>query len=131
MKQKQFLDSLMDKRLSFALKRCRFESRSVSFCLHSFNLLVFILDFVYTWIYLFESGIRWMILILLFSSADFFSKLTISKHPSGTLSECQPVCIQIRTDVLSVLTWKQTVCKGYQQTTKVAADKKRVRKASK
>ena len=43
----QFLDSLMDKRLSFALKRCGFESRSVSFFLLSFNLLVFILDFVY------------------------------------------------------------------------------------
>ena len=27
-----------------------------------------------------------------------------------------------------VLIWEQTVCKGYQQTTKVAADKKRVRK---
>ena len=70
------------------------------FFLLSFNLLVFILDFVYTWIYLFESGIRlfnkytrrnmnnfnkpkcnnstrWMILILLLSSADFFSKLTL------------------------------------------------------
>ena len=29
--------------------------------------------------------------------------------------------------VQSVLIWKQTVCKGYQQTTKVAADKKRLR----
>ena len=46
----QFLDSLMDKKLSFALKRCEFESRSVPFFL-SFNLLMFILDFVYTWIY--------------------------------------------------------------------------------
>ena len=42
----------MDKRLSFALKRCGFESRSVSFFLLSFNLLDFILDFVYTWIYM-------------------------------------------------------------------------------
>ena len=54
----QFLHSLMDKRLSFALKSCGFESRSVSFFLLSFNMLVFILDFVYTWLYLFESGIR-------------------------------------------------------------------------
>ena len=58
-KKIQFLDSLMDKRLSFALKRCGFNSRSVSiFFLLSFNLLVFILDFAYTWVYLFESGIR-------------------------------------------------------------------------
>ena len=48
----------MDKRLSFALKRCGFEYSSISFFLLSFYLLVFILDFVYTWIYLFESGIR-------------------------------------------------------------------------
>ena len=35
---------------------------------------------------------------------------------SGTLSECQTVWIQIRTDVLSVLIWVQTVYHGYQQT---------------
>ena len=47
----QFPDSLMDKRLSFAFKRCAFESRSVSFFfLLSFNSLDFILDFMYTWI---------------------------------------------------------------------------------
>ena len=33
----QFLDSLMYKRLSYALKRCGFESSSVSFFLLSFN----------------------------------------------------------------------------------------------
>ena len=49
--------SLLDKRLSFAFKRFGFESCSVSFFLLSFNLLDFILDFVHTWIYLFESGI--------------------------------------------------------------------------
>ena len=37
------------------------------------------------------------------------------------------VWIQIRTDILSVLIWVQTVCKGYQQTTKVAARKERVK----
>ena len=42
----------------FALKRCGFESRSVSFFLLVFYLPVVILVFVYTWIYLFESGIR-------------------------------------------------------------------------
>ena len=46
----------------------------------------------------------------------------------GTLSECQTVWIQIRTDILLVLIWVQTVCKGYQQTTwKVAASKERVK----
>ena len=59
-KKIQFLNSQMDtcKRLSFALERCGFEFSSISFFLLSFNLLVFILDFVNTWIYLFESGIR-------------------------------------------------------------------------
>ena len=40
------------------------------------------------------------------------------------------VWIQIRTEVLLVLIWVQTVCKGYQQTTKVAANKERVLVAS-
>ena len=34
--------------------------------------------------------------------------------------ECQTVLIQIRADVLSGMTWVQTVCKDYQQTIKVA-----------
>ena len=38
---------------------------------------------------------------------------------SGTLSECQTVCILIRTDFQWVLIWVQTVSKSY-QTTKVA-----------
>ena len=38
---------------------------------------------------------------------------------SETLTECQSVSIQIRTDVRSVLIWVQTVCKRYPQTTKV------------
>ena len=41
--------------------------------------------------------------MLLLSSADFFSKLTFSKQK----------IFQIRTDVLSVLIWVQTVCKSY------------------
>ena len=32
---------------------------------------------------------------------------------------CQTVWIQIRPDILSGLIWVQTVCKGYQQMTKV------------
>ena len=38
----------------------------------------------------------------------------------------QTVWIQIRTDVRSVLFLVQTVCKGYQQTTKITAGKERV-----
>ena len=54
-------------------------------------------------------------------SAAFFSKLTFSK-------KSQMVWIQIRTDrmILSVLISVQTVCKCYQQNTKVAASKERV-----
>ena len=67
----------------------------------------------------------WVILSL--SSADFFQNYHFQKIISGTLSVCQTVWIQIRTDNLSVLIWVQTVCKGYQQTTKVAACKERVK----
>ena len=42
---------------------------------------------------------------------------------SETLSGCQTVRIKIRTNILSVLIWVQTVCKGYQQTTNMAASK--------
>ena len=48
------------------------------------------------------------------------------RHSVGTLSECQTVWIQIRTDILSVLIRVQTVCSGYQLRTKVAASKERV-----
>ena len=44
------------------------------------------------------------------------------KNLSGTPSECQTVWTQIRSD----LPWIQTVCKGYQQKTKVAIKGKRV-----
>ena len=38
-----------------------------------------------------------------------FSKLAFPKILSGALSECQTVWIQIRTDILSVLIWVETV----------------------
>ena len=57
----------------------------------------------------------------------FFSKLTFSKKNSGTLSSYQTVLIQIRTDILLVLLRAKTVCKGYQQTTKAAPSKDRVK----
>ena len=64
-------------------------------------------------------------------SADIFQNLVFQKVLSGTLSECKTVWIQIRTDVMSVLFWVQMVCKGYKQTTKVAASKGRVLDSSK
>ena len=58
----------------------------------------------------------------------FFKIIFFQKTLLEPLSECQTVWIQIRTDVLSVLIWVQTVCKGYHQTTQVAACKERVNK---
>ena len=49
--------------------------------------------------------------------------LTLWMLPSG----CQTVWIQIRPDILSGLIWVQTVCRGYQQTTKVTASGQRIR----
>ena len=50
----------------------------------------------------------------LLSSADFFQnnifKKFFHKHNQG-----QMVWIQISTEIMSVLIWVQTVCKGYQQ----------------
>ena len=62
-------------------------------------------------------------------SAQFFQNKLFQKILLGTLSECQTVRIQIGTDVMSVLVWVQTVYKIYQQMTKVAASKERVRVA--
>ena len=60
--------------------------------------------------------------LLTFFKINFFQKFL-----SGTLSECETLLIQIRTDYLSVLIWFQTVYKGYQQMIKVAAGKERVK----
>ena len=40
--------------------------------------------------------------MLLVLSADLFQNKLFQKILSGALSECQTVCIQIRTDILSV-----------------------------
>ena len=57
-------------------------------------------------------------LLLSSGSADFFFKIDFfKKNISGTPSECQMVWIQIRTNILSVLIWIQTVCKGERQMT--------------
>ena len=49
-----------------------------------------------------------------------FFKIIFFKNCFGNIpSECQTIWIQIRPNILSVLIWVQTVCKGYQQTTQV------------
>ena len=67
----------------------------------------------------------WVILHDLFSvsSADFLQNLLFRKNLSGTLSVLQTVWIQIRIHVLLVLIWVQTVCKDFQQTSKVTASR--------
>ena len=60
--------------------------------------------------------------MLLFSPADKH----FQKNLSVSLSQCQTVLIQARTDVVSVLICVQTVFKGNQQTKKVIAGKERV-----
>ena len=52
--------------------------------------------------------------------------LTFSKKSFKEHYQCQMVWIQIRTWWREVLIWVQTVCKGYQQTTRVTARKERV-----
>ena len=65
--------------------------------------------------------------IFLLSAVFFFKFNFFKKFFQELLSECQTVCIQIRTDILSVLIWVQTVCKGYQQMTNIATCKERVK----
>ena len=66
--------------------------------------------------------------MLVLSSAYFFQNELFQKKSFRNAIRCQTVLIQIRTDVLSVLIWITTVCKGHhQQTTKVAASKLGVR----
>ena len=60
-----------------------------------------------------------LFVMLLFSSVNFFDNFF-----SGTLYECQTFCIQIRTNILSGLTWVQSVCKGYQPMTKLPLARK-------
>ena len=59
--------------------------------------------------------------MLLLSSADFFLNIFFPKKIRNTI-RVSKVGIQIMTDVLSILTWIQTVYKGYPQATKVAVN---------
>ena len=56
----------------------------------------------------------------------FFLQIYLFKKFFQEHYQCQTVWIQVRTYVSSVLIWVQTVCKGYQRTTKVADSKERV-----
>ena len=49
--------------------------------------------------------------------ADFLKKYFFQKNLSGTLSECETIniLIQIKTYVVLVQIWVQTVCKGNKQ----------------
>ena len=65
--------------------------------------------------------------MLSLSSADIFQNHFFHTILSEIPSECQTVRTQIKTDIKSVLIWVKTVCKGFQQTTKVAANMERVK----
>ena len=62
-----------------------------------------------------------MLLCHLLTQADLYTQKNLQEILSGTLSKCQTVWIKIRTDIMLVLIWIQTVCKSYQQVTKFAA----------
>ena len=66
----------------------------------------------------------WVILHAFYVSPAEFFKIYIFKEFFWEYDQCQTLRIQIRTDILSVLIWVQTVCKGYQQTTKVTVQGK-------
>ena len=61
--------------------------------------------------------------MLLLSSADFFQNELIRKIMIRVLDSLDP----FRTNILSVLIWVQTVCKGYQQTIKLTTCKERAK----
>ena len=63
----------------------------------------------------------------LLSSTDFFQNLPFQKVFQEHYQSVKRFWIHIRINVLSVLIWIQTFCKVYQQTTKVAASKERVK----
>ena len=51
--------------------------------------------------------------VFLLSFSDFFPINFLQKVLSGTLAECLMVCIKIRTNIIFVLVWFQSVCKGF------------------
>ena len=65
----------------------------------------------------------WVIFLAFVVVWRLFRIIFFQKILSRTLSECQMIWIKIRTDILLVLIWAQTVCKDYQQTPKVSTSK--------
>ena len=63
--------------------------------------------------------------IFFFFSINFFEKKSLSGIPSLS----HTIWMQIRPNSLSGLIWVQTVCTGYQQMTKVATGRERVKKS--
>ena len=59
-----------------------------------------------------------------------FFKINFFKKNFRNTIRCQTIWSRSKTNVLWVLIWVQTVCKGYQQTTKVTASMERVEKIS-
>ena len=63
--------------------------------------------------------------MLFLVSAYLFQNKLFPKILTGSLPECQTAWVQIMADILSVLIWVLTVCKGYQQTTKIITSMER------
>ena len=62
---------------------------------------------------------------LIMLSADIFQHHFFQNILSGITSEYQPAWIHIRPNILSGLIWVQSVRKGYQQMTQLAASRQR------
>ena len=63
----------------------------------------------------------WVILHPFWRLLDFFKKSFFSKKFFQEHNQCQMNWIQTSWDIMLVLIWVKTVCKGCQQTTKVVA----------
>ena len=72
---------------------------------------------------------NFLILCMLYNFSCFVCLFSNSLDPDQDRHYVCPktVWIQIRTDIMSVLIWVKTVCKCYQQTTKDAGGKERVK----
>ena len=68
-----------------------------------------------------------MNLLLLFLHTLLFCHILLFRCWIFFQPGCQTFWIHIRPDILSVLIWVQTLCKGYQQTTRVAPRGQRVK----
>ena len=83
-------------------------------CLHKCNIIIFTNNI--NGHILLKLFACWDILHDFLSSTEFFKINFFQIILSGIPSECPTVWIWVRLDVLSGLTWVQTVCKNYQQT---------------